>query len=69
MTAEEKTNGNFELVRRVKLEFTDVILEMWRSKVTGLTVVHLDYEAPLVNGYFVVRTESTYSLPSFGMGK
>lgn len=57
MTAEEKTNGNFELVRRVKLEFTDVILEMWRSKVTGLTVVHLDYEAPLVNGYFVVRTE------------
>ncbi|KAI9445287.1 Metalloenzyme, LuxS/M16 peptidase-like protein [Lactarius indigo] len=32
-------------------------LSSWRSRVTGLSVVHLDYEAPIVNGYFVVATE------------
>ncbi|KAF9015263.1 Metalloenzyme, LuxS/M16 peptidase-like protein [Cyathus striatus] len=49
--------GNFDLIRRVKLDFTDVVISKWRSRITGLTVVHLDYEAPLVNGYFVVATE------------
>ncbi|KAF7436910.1 hypothetical protein PC9H_003744 [Pleurotus ostreatus] len=52
-----ETYGNFDLVRRVKLDFTDVVVSKWRSRVTGLSIVHLDYEAPLVNGYFVVATE------------
>jgi len=67
--------GNFDLVKRIKLDYTDVVVSRWQSRVTGLTVVHLDYEgiyyissstpselisfpAPLVNGYFVVGTES-----------
>lgn len=66
--------GNFDLIKRVKLDYTDVVVSRWQSRVTGLTVVHLDYEgmhhvilfdlflifwlAPIVNGYFVVGTES-----------
>ncbi|KAH0838376.1 Metalloenzyme, LuxS/M16 peptidase-like protein [Lanmaoa asiatica] len=49
--------GNFDLVQRVQLDYTDVVVSKWRSRVSGLTLVHLDYEAPLINGYFVVATE------------
>ncbi|KAF8898648.1 Metalloenzyme, LuxS/M16 peptidase-like protein [Infundibulicybe gibba] len=49
--------GNFDLVKKLKLDFTDVTISKWRSRVTGLSIVHLDYEAPIVNGYFVVATE------------
>lgn len=52
-----ETYGNFDLIKRVKLDFTDVTVSSWRSRVTGLSVVHLDYEAPIVNGYLVVATE------------
>jgi len=36
--------ANFDLVKRVKLDFTDVTISKWKSRVTGLSVVHLDYE-------------------------
>ncbi|KAF9650047.1 hypothetical protein BDM02DRAFT_3185737 [Thelephora ganbajun] len=49
--------GNFDLIRTEKLGLADIIVSKYRSRETGLTVVHLDYEAPLVNGYFVVATE------------
>jgi hypothetical protein len=69
--------GNYNLIKRVKLDFTDVVVSKWKSSVTGLTVIHLDYEgiillsflqslfnairaAPVVNGYFVVATESLF---------
>jgi hypothetical protein len=39
-----ETHGNFDLVKRVKLDFTDVTVSKWRSRVTGLSIVHLDYE-------------------------
>ncbi|KAG5342382.1 hypothetical protein C0989_002217 [Termitomyces sp. Mn162] len=39
--------GNFDLVKRVKLDFTDVTVSKWRSRTTGLSVVHLDYEGKL----------------------
>lgn len=57
MSQTQEIFENFDLVKRVKLDFTDVTVSKWRSRVTGLTVVHLDYEAPIVNGYFVVPTE------------
>lgn len=66
--------ANFDLVKRVALDKTGIVVSKWQSRVTGLTVVHLDHEgkyfsglmrlllpsvtAPLVNGYFVVATES-----------
>ncbi|KAI0068340.1 hypothetical protein BV25DRAFT_1875780 [Artomyces pyxidatus] len=52
-----ETFGNFDLIKRVKVDFTDVTISKWRSRITGLDVVHLDYQAPIVNGYFAVRTE------------
>ncbi|RDX52049.1 hypothetical protein OH76DRAFT_1345727 [Lentinus brumalis] len=52
-----ESHGNFDLVKRFKLDFADVHVSKWKSRSSGLSVVHLDYEAPLVNGYFVVGTE------------
>lgn len=49
--------GNFDLIKRMELRNNGVVVSKWQSRVTGLTIVHLDYEAPLVNGYFVVATE------------
>ncbi|KAI6047558.1 Metalloenzyme, LuxS/M16 peptidase-like protein [Pisolithus marmoratus] len=56
--ADDSTSfGNFDLVKRMEMRHSDTVVSKWQSRVTGLTVVHLDYEAPLVNGYFVVATE------------
>ncbi|KDR85083.1 hypothetical protein GALMADRAFT_233694 [Galerina marginata CBS 339.88] len=57
MTEPVESFGNYDLVKRVKLDFTDVVISKWKSRETGLTIIHLDYEAPIVNGYFVVATE------------
>jgi len=35
---------NFDLIKQIKLDFTDVVISKWKSRVTGLSVVHLDYE-------------------------
>lgn len=35
---------NFDLIERVKLGISDITVSSWRSRVTGLRVVHLDYE-------------------------
>ncbi|KAH8114464.1 Metalloenzyme, LuxS/M16 peptidase-like protein [Phellopilus nigrolimitatus] len=52
-----ETYGNFDLIQRVKLDITDVVLTKWRSRITGLSIVHLDYESPIVSGNLTVRTE------------
>ncbi|KZS93010.1 hypothetical protein SISNIDRAFT_454956 [Sistotremastrum niveocremeum HHB9708] len=49
--------GNFDLVKSIKVDYTDLTVSKWISSKTGLTLIHLDYEAPIVKGYFVVRTE------------
>jgi hypothetical protein len=36
--------GDYHLIKRTKLDFTDVVVSKWKSSVTGLTVIHLDYE-------------------------
>ena len=35
--------GNFDLVTRAKLGYADILVSKWKSRVTGLSVVHLDY--------------------------
>lgn len=40
----KETFGNFDLVKRVKLDYTDLLVSKWQSRVTGLSVVHLDFE-------------------------
>ncbi|KAH9486850.1 hypothetical protein JR316_0000915 [Psilocybe cubensis] len=57
MSQPSESFGNYDLIKRVKLDFTDVVVSKWKSRETGLTVIHLDYEAPIVNGYFVIPTE------------
>ena len=50
-----QTYGNFDLVTQTKLDYTNLEVQKWRSRVTGLSVVHLDYEgAPVV--YMSCRT-------------
>ncbi|KAH7100191.1 Metalloenzyme, LuxS/M16 peptidase-like protein [Auriculariales sp. MPI-PUGE-AT-0066] len=49
--------GNFDLLRRVKVKYGEVEISRWQSRVSGLSVVHVDYQAPIVSGYFVVRSE------------
>lgn len=39
-----KSYGNFDLVRRDVLGFSDITVSRWRSRESGLTVIHLDYE-------------------------
>ncbi|CAG8536091.1 8052_t:CDS:2 [Ambispora leptoticha] len=48
---------NFELVRLIKTCY-GIDVTKYRSKRTGLSVVHIDVEGPLVNGYFVLATEA-----------
>ncbi|KAL1951615.1 hypothetical protein VTO73DRAFT_764 [Trametes versicolor] len=52
-----EAHGNFDLIKKFKLDFADIHVSKWKSRTSGLSVVHLDYDAPLVNGYFVVGTE------------
>ena len=44
-----ETFGNFDLVKRFKLDFTDVFVSKYKSRSTGLTVIHLDYEGMLLS--------------------
>jgi hypothetical protein len=44
MVQSPQSFGNYDLIKRVKLDFTDVVVSKWKSRITGLTVVHLDYE-------------------------
>ncbi|EJD03900.1 uncharacterized protein FOMMEDRAFT_19228 [Fomitiporia mediterranea MF3/22] len=53
----DKSFGNFDLVKRIKLDSTDVTVTKWRSRITGLSIVHLEYDSPIVKGYFAVGTE------------
>ncbi|KAF8337466.1 Metalloenzyme, LuxS/M16 peptidase-like protein [Cantharellus anzutake] len=55
---EMKTSlGSFDLLQRIKVDNSEVVISRWQSRESGLTVVHVDYDAPIVKGYFVVPTE------------
>ena len=52
MTHVPETFGNFDLVKKFKLDFTDVVVSKYKSRSTGLTVIHLDYEGMMFSlGY------------------
>jgi hypothetical protein len=48
-----ETIGNFRRIARVPLNSTttDIVITKWRSEVTGLRVVHIDYESALFSIY------------------
>ena len=41
---EIESSGNFDLLKRVDVAYSPITVSKWRSRVTGLTVVHIDYE-------------------------
>lgn len=45
--------GNFDLLQCIKLDFADVIITKWRSRITGLSIVHIDYEGTLVGALYL----------------
>jgi hypothetical protein len=68
--------GNFRLLKRIQLDYTEAVVTKWQSQETGLRVVHVDFEGtfsaanlqhsnsftgPIINGYFAVGTESKAS--------
>ena len=57
MTHTPETFGNFDLVKKFKLDFTDVVVSKWKSRSTGLTVIHLDYEGMLSSFGSIVRSD------------
>lgn len=53
--------GNFDLVQRFQLDYTDVAVSKWRSRVSGLTLVHLDYEGVSLS---LILSYTSESIPS-----
>ena len=49
--------GNFDLVKNFKLDYADITVSKWRSRVTGLSVVHLDY-----SGTYLYRCPPLYNI-------
>lgn len=59
-----ETHGNFDLVKRFKLDFADVHVSKWKSRTSGLSVVHLDYEGvSIILIYRGMELRSWYSSP------
>ena len=56
MTHIPESFGNFDLVKRLKLDFTDLLVSKWRSRCTGLTVIHLDYDGILFCLGYILRS-------------
>ncbi|KAA1091647.1 hypothetical protein PGT21_036499 [Puccinia graminis f. sp. tritici] len=50
--------GNFDrIIEPFNLDAAPIQVAKWKSRETGLSVVWVDVEGPLVNGYFTVATE------------
>jgi hypothetical protein len=43
-----KNYGNFHLLKTLKLSYADVTISKWKSRITGLSVVHVDYPGTVV---------------------
>ena len=60
--------GNFDLIRTEKCELADTILSKYRSRETGLTVVHLDYEGAWRSIHWITSIQSISNLSTLGDG-
>ncbi|GAB5591544.1 hypothetical protein Unana1_06444 [Umbelopsis nana] len=60
MSPYKTTNGhtsNFQEIRQIDTEY-GIKVTKFKSMKTGLTVIHVDIDAPLVSGYFALATEA-----------
>ncbi len=39
-----EVHGNFDLIKHFKLDFADIHVSKWKSRTSGLSVVHLEYD-------------------------
>ncbi|RHZ59365.1 hypothetical protein Glove_364g20 [Diversispora epigaea] len=53
-----KKMTNFKIIRNIKTEFGGIEVTKLKSIKTGLSVVFINIEAPIVNGYFALATEA-----------
>lgn len=44
-TDNQENIGNFVLTGRASVDYGDIAISKWQSTVTGLRVVHVDYES------------------------
>lgn len=58
--------GNFDLIRTEKLGLADIVLSKYRSRETGLTVVHLDYEGTWRSVCWNTGVRTVSNLSTFG---
>jgi len=56
--------ANFDLVKRIALDKTDIVVSKWQSRITGLTVVHLDYEGKHLQRSWCTPRSTPSQLPS-----
>ena len=64
-SASPESYGNFDLIERVKLGGFDITVSSWCSRLTGLKVVHLDYEGKQTTSFLLRTSCSSYQqLPS-----
>ncbi|OWB74270.1 catalytic activity protein [[Candida] boidinii] len=50
-------NSVFQLQSSFKVDYAPASVKKWRSSRTGLQLIVIDQESPIVNGYFAVATE------------
>ena len=50
-------NSVFQLQSSFKVDYAPASVKKWRSLRTGLQLIVIDQESPIVNGYFAVATE------------
>lgn len=54
-----EAHGNFDLIKKFKLDFADIHVSKWKSRSSGLSVVHLDYDGA---AHHTDMLRQTYSL-------
>ena len=55
--------GNYKLIKRCKLDFIDVVVLKWKSIVTGLTVIHIDYDGISLLSPPLLPFDTSYAAP------
>ena len=58
--------GNFDLIRTEKLGLADIVFSKYRSRETGLTVVHLDYEGTWRVVFWSTSVQIASNISPFG---
>lgn len=59
--------GNFDLVKSIKVDYTDLTVSKWISNKTGLTLIHLDYEGSFFKLRSWARADNLHSTDREGL--